>query len=342
MEIVIAKKSNWLLILGLPFIIFSSSIVIAVAGKLRVHNPLLSAGILADLLITAPVLYLLAIRKTDISKWTAIRVFMVGLLLASFLIAPKSNAVLQILKTWIASFIEVFVIIFIAKKIISVKRRSGQQQLHFDFLPYCRSVCYQIAGNENIANIFASEIAVFYYTFLGFKNKSVDYRTAFSSYKENGLPTLLVAILSIFLIETTAVHFLLVLWNKTFAWVITGLSIYSCLQLLGHIRALKARPILINNNSLEIHNGLAGDAIIEFSNIERFERSNKKPADNKAIKIALFNVFEGHNMIVYLKAPIEVTKIFGIKRQTATVLFFVDKHEEFVKSLDKSLKNRVS
>ena len=88
---------------------------------------------------------------------------------------------------------------------------------------------------------------------------------------------------------------------------------------------------------LQIHNGLAGDAIIEYSNIEKIELSNKMPVGRNPMKIALIKGLENHNCIIYLKQPIEATKVFGIKKSTDTVLFFVDRPKEFDQILREEL-----
>jgi hypothetical protein len=101
---------------------------------------------------------------------------------------------------------------------------------------------------------------------------------------------------------------------------------------------VKARPIIINKDSLEIHNGLAGDAYILFNNIEKFEVVEEKyHQDRTPIKVALLKGLENHNIVVYLKTPIQVTKIFGIKETTDTVLFYVDKSSEFSTALSLRL-----
>jgi hypothetical protein len=300
----------------------------------------LSNGILADLLITAPLFYFLAIRKSNVSKLTVIRVFIVGLLFAGFILRTHSNPILQILKTWILPVIEAFVIFIVCKKFyIANKNAKAKNNNKVDFLFHCRNIMFEILGNEKIANIVSSEVAVIYYAFFSTKDKSIDYKTKFTSYKENGLPIVLTAILSIFLIETTGVHFLLSLWSNTMAWLITGLSFYTCIQLFAHIRALKARPIIINSRSFEVHNGLTGDAYIQFDNIEKIEMSDKKPKGRESIKISLLRGIEQHNIVVHLYKPIDVTKIFGIKKQADTVLFFVDKPNEFVKIINVHLTN---
>ena len=43
----------------------------------------------------------------------------------------------------------------------------------------------EIVGNEKEANIISLEIAVIHYAFFGHKDKSIDYKTKLTSYKEN-------------------------------------------------------------------------------------------------------------------------------------------------------------
>ena len=72
----IAKKPNWIIALGIPFLVFFSCLLITFASKFRLNKELLSNGILVDLLITAPLIYFLAIRKTSVSKLTITRVLL--------------------------------------------------------------------------------------------------------------------------------------------------------------------------------------------------------------------------------------------------------------------------
>jgi hypothetical protein len=337
------NKPNWLIALGVPFLIFLGSVLITFSVKFRLNDQLLSNAILADLLITAPLVYYLAIRKTNISKFTVTRVIVLGLLLASFILKAQVNPILSIIKTWIAPMLEALMICMIVSKFyVANKKAKAAANNKLDFLMHCRSVMFLVVGNEKLGNIVASEIAVMYYAFFGSKDKSIDYKTKFSTYKENGLPLVLIAILSIFLIETFGVHFLLSLWNNIIAWTITSLSLYTCIQLFAHIRAIKARPLKINVDSFEVHNGLAGDAYIQFDNIERIEMTNKKQSGRESVKIALLKGLENHNIVVYLKKPIEVSKIFGLKKRTDIILFFVDRPKMFVNILNTYLVNNDS
>jgi len=198
-----------------------------------------------------------------------------------------------------------------------------------------------VTGNEKVGNLLASEISVLYYAFMGAKAKQVDYKSSFTSYKENGILLVLGTFLSLFLIETIGFHFLLSLWNKPAAWILTGLSAYTCLQLFAHMRAVKARPVQILEDGIFVHNGLAGDAHLPFDLICKIEPSKKTPVNRNIRNIALIRGLENHNIVVYLAIPIQVSGIFGIKKWTHTILFFVDKPAFFMQSLPQSINQRL-
>lgn len=331
MTITKPTRPNWAIALGIPLLISLCCYLITFSPKFAAENELLSTGILADLLVTAPLVYLLAIRKSDVSKLTVIRVFIIELLFASIILHAHSGVVLKFIKTWISPMIELYVVSVVCRKFyVANKKAKASDTDRIDFLLHCRSVVFDVFGNRKIANVISSEVAVIYYALFGKKEKCIDYKTRFTSYKENGLLLILGVVLFVFLIETSGVHFLLSIWNSTVAWIITGVSLYTCLQLFAHIRAIKARPVIIRKDSFEVHHGLAGDAFFEFQNIEKIELSNKKPGGRQAVKISLLSGLENHNVVVYLKTPIEVTKVFGIKRSSDTVLFFVDRPKEFL------------
>jgi hypothetical protein len=331
-------KPNWKLITGSCAAIFITCYGITFTPLYKQHLPTVSLAILADLLITAPLIYLLLIRNTNVSKLTVFRVFIIGMLLAGMMLNTAAIPALQIIKKWVSPVLEATLIFFVARKFyVANKETRLRQHDKPDFLTHCRSVLKKVTGNEKISNALSSEIAVFYYAFIARKEKNIDGVARFSSYKENSVILFLVTFLCLFLIETTGVHFLLMLWNKTVAWIISGLSIYACLQLFAHIRAIKARPIRIGHENLKLAMGLAADCSISFNNILRVEMTKSKSADPKAVKIALIKGLESHNFIISLKEPVEVIKMFGIKRKASTILFFADKPAEFLHALNAGL-----
>ena len=333
------NKPNWKLVIGIPALVFAACFLATLSSKFTSNPELLSNAIVVDLLITAPLAYFFVIRKTTVSKLTVVRVFITGVLIAGLILHTQSNTLLYLIKTWVSPVIEAMVIFTIGRKFyVANKKAKHAGRTKLDFLTHCRMVMYQVTGNEKAGNILSSEIAVLYYAFIAAKDKNIDYKTKFTGYKQNGILLVLATFLSLFLIETIGGHFLLRLWNPTAAWILTGLSFYTCIQLYAHIKAVKSRPVMINTDSVDIHNGLAGDALIPFGNIEKIELTNKLPVNRDAIKIALIKALENHNCVIYLKQPMQVTKIFGIKKWTDTVLFFVDQPRNFEAYLQAAMK----
>jgi len=339
MTISINNRPNRKLAVGIPLFIFLACFLITLSPKFKLNQALFTDAILIDLLVMAPLTYFLVIRKTAIPALTVTRVFIAGLMIAGWILSAKSNTQ-HIIKLWISPFIEGFVIFFIGKNFYVANKRSKQAgKYHTDFLIYCRTIMTQVIGNEKAGNIISSEIAVLYYTFIARSDKKIDYQTKFTSYKENGIILILSVLLFIFLIETTGVHLLLNVWSNKAAWIVTALSLYTCMQLYAHIKAIKTRPIILSNDTLEIQNGFAGDASIKYNAIKKIDLSNKIPDSPSAIKIALIKGIENHNCIIYLKESITVTKMFGIKRRSDTILFFVDKPKDFLAALNIKLNN---
>ncbi len=340
---VISNKPNWKLAFGIPICISIACYLITLSAQFRSNPDMLSTAIVLDLVISAPLFYYLAIRKSSVSKLTVIRIFIAGVIIAGLILKSDSNYLLHIIKIWISPVAEAAVIFFIGRKFFLANKKaklSGRNSI--DFLTHCRKVLFDVTGSEKAGNIISSEIGALYYAFFGRKDRDIDYKSKFTSYKENGILLILGTFLILFLIETTGIHFLLVSWNHTLAWAVSVLSLYTCLQLFSHMRAVKARAITLNDNfnespSVEIYNGLAGDAVIKYDNIERIEISDKNPADCEAVKIALLRKLEKHNCIIYLKQPVQVTILFGIKKNAGAVMFFVDRVKDFAREVNSKL-----
>lgn len=265
---------------------------------------------------------------------TVLRVGMIGIIIASALLTGTNTSALPFIKHWVSPIIELTFIGFVAWKFYTANRSVKKNNaIPADFLSHCRAVLTSVTGAERIANIFAAEIAVFYYLLKG-KDKQADNINIFSSYKKSGAVLVLSTFLCLFLVETAAMHFVFLLWGKTIAWILTGLSIYTCLQLLAHIRALRARSTVIGDKCLYLRNGiLGGDAFIELSNIRSVIATNKPTGDAGAVKLALIKGMENHSIAIYLHRPVTIVKAFGIKKIATVIECSVDEPGMFVERL---------
>ena len=328
------SKQRLTLALGLPALVFAACTLITFSAIYKKHPDLLSMGLLADLLLVAPLAYYLIIRRTSVSKLTVLRVFTLGLFMATLLVSTTTTPLFVFIKTWIAPLIELTLIgwmVWKFKRAYQLSKTTPHPTP--DFLMHSRTLLHDVFGNEQIGSVVASEVSVFYYLFAKPQKSTVD-SPYFTSHKSNNILLILYTFLGMFLVEASVTHLLVQLWNQTAAWILTGLSVYSCLQLLAHIRAIKARPSMITDTTLILRNGLlGGDAIVPLDRIDRVEFSTKDITDHNTISMALMKSIENHNVVIYLKEPIIVTKAFGIKKVASVILVNMDEHQSFIQTL---------
>lgn len=373
----LSSRPNWTLAIGLPLLVIMVCVVVSLSTAFSLHPDAFSTGITLDLTLTAPLLYFLVIRKSAVPKMTTIRVFIVGVLVAGLLLQHRFHSFLTGIRTWVPPLVEAMVFFLIGRKLYAVRKKGGARQAGDDFLSRCRMVVQEVIGNERLSGLMASEIATFYYGFISRPARDIDYRSRFSMYKDNGIRLILGVFICCFFVETAGLHLLVALWSVRLAWVLTALGLYTALQLHAHRRALTARPVLLTDDCLYIRNGLAGEARIPFDLIEHIMRAprplpasrrpsastatpgspitssqlNKaatpvasshrgktaKEASTDPVRLTLLKGMENPNMLVHVKCPVQVTRLFGIRRPATSILFYVDKPTEFLDAIRAKL-----
>ncbi|HVU54246.1 MAG TPA: hypothetical protein VHD83_04290 [Puia sp.] len=332
------SRPNWSLALGLPLLVMLICIIIVFSPLFALNSVRLSTAITLDLTVTAPLLYFLVIRRTSVSRMTVIRVFVAGVLVAGLLLGGRSS-LLHGIKTWISPVIEGVVVGVVIWKIRVSRRQAGS----VDMLTRLRAVMAGVLGSERLGDVLGSELAVFYYAVAGGPAKAGSLDTLsgpgdrvggeFSYARASGAAPVLGVFLMAMLAEGVGLHFLIARWSVVAAWVLTGLSAYTMLQLYAHMRAMRARPIQMKDGKLYLRNGLAADVCIEINAIEEITLTTRMVRGEEVLKLALFGALEGHTVRVRLCQPVTVVRMFGIRRRASVLLFAVDKPEELLKAI---------
>ncbi|MCH2043780.1 MAG: hypothetical protein MK212_06525 [Saprospiraceae bacterium] len=175
-----------------------------------------------------------------------------------------------------------------------------------------------------VARLFSTEIAVVYYALFKWKKRALK-ENEFSYHKKSGTPALLGAMIFIVAVETFVLHILLESWNPIMAWVLSGLSIYTLLQILGFAKALGQRPIQINNEYLYLNYGILAEAKIPLEaiiSIELIENDEKR-----GVQLSPLGDFETANLMIQLNEEITVHKLYRKQEKTNIIRFFADDAE---------------
>jgi len=327
-----------LLIYGLPISIILTIICLALSPLLG-KNPDLAMGITYDLTITAPLVYFFLIRKKKIPNITVVPLFVVGVILASFLLPEHQKFHLDLVTTYLLPVIEItFFSIIIYNVYQTVKAFKCNPDRNTDFYLILKESAIKVVGYPIIAKVFTSEIAMVYYALFSWKILRKP-SNGFTNFKENGIIALLGVIVFIILIEAFVIHILLMRWNETIAWILTISSGYVAIQIFGHIKAVRRRYSLIQGKTLHLKYGLFGDIVIPLEDIEEVKLTSNNFTDKarKVEKIALFKDIESHNVAIFLNRKLKVEKAYGISKECDTILLHIDNKNEFAEKIKIAL-----
>jgi hypothetical protein len=327
-----------LIVFGIPILIIGMMIILAKSSIFITNPNTLSIGITFDLLLTVPIIYFLLIRKTSIPKTTVVPLLIIGMLVCSAILPIENQHYLELFKTWALPVIELSIVSYIIYNVVkALKRYRANKSDEVDFFMVLKNTCYEILPKKAVIPV-VTEIAVFYYGFVYWKKRKLN-ENEFSYHKESGTISLLIAIIFLVAIETVVFHILLLKWNVTVAWIVTFLSIYSGIQLLGFLKSMSKRPILIKDDKLYLKYGIMKETTIDLKSVDSIEISSKDIELNKETrKLSFLGELESHNIIIRLKQENKLTGLYGIKRKYKNLALHVDKKSEFATRINNALQ----
>lgn len=234
------------------------------------------------------------------------------------------------------------VIEFAVFSIIVFKVRSAirlfkkQRGLTPDIFSAIKNTCSEILPGR-LAILLSTELAVVYYGFIDWKSR-VAFDNEFTYHKKGGAASLFYAFFFIILMETIILHLMVSRWSIVSAWIFSGLSVYTAIQLLGIAKSLSKRPISINESTISLKHGILSEVEIPFSNIEKVDLSRKPLRRTQQERtLSPFSGFESHNVIISLKDETEVNGFYGLNSKLKVIGINVDTPVEFKEKVDTVL-----
>jgi len=309
-------------------------LVVAVVGIARAILPVLGdddaqvvgAALILDLTLTLPAaVYLLLVRRGPLPWLVLLPTFLVGLAIATVAVPSQASFALELMRL-VALPVELAVLTYL---VVLARRtiRSAATEDEGDFASRLREVAHQVLRARIPADIITTEASILYYA-LRLPRRATDQVPGFTGHREIGYRTVMVGLGLVLFVETVAVHLLVRGWNAVAAWILTGLSLYAFLWLLGDYRAMSARPIRLTARTLLLRVGLRWEASVPFERIAAIElmRGGPVAGDRESLSVALI---DSPNVRLRLYEPIEVIGIYGIRRRVRELWLGVDEASAF-------------
>ena len=325
-----------LLVLGVPLLLFGCLIYVMISG-VQSNNANFNLALTVDLLLTVPIVYFLLIRKTSIPKTSIVPVIVLGLVIGTIFLPSQSQSYLELFKMWVMPLVELTVVTVVILKVLkTIKKYNSIKVGSIDFYEALKQVADKMLPKKLVMP-FVTEIAVIYYSFINWGTIALK-ENEFSYHKESGARALFGVLIGLILIETFALHLLLISWNEIVAWVLFGLSLYTGLQLFGFSKSLSRRPIRIEDNKLKLRYGILSEAKIKLTDIASIQKWTKDPDGDIAFqKLSPLGELDSHNVQLVLKREVELIGLYGIKKDFKVIYFHVDEAESFVTAIKSKI-----
>lgn len=332
------QRINWntsFLVFSLPVLMIISLVLLTQLAIFQQQANILSTAILLDLLLTIPFVYFLLIRKRDVPKITVVSLFVLGIVIASFILPVEQQFWLDKVKMIALPLVELGVLSFVGIQTYkTIHRFKAQRNNTADFYTAVRMACKEVLP-PRVSTIAATEITMVYYTFFAWKKRTLA-ANEFSYHKKSGVIALFMAFLFIILVETVVLHILVQQWSVIAAWILSALSVYTCLQVFALSRSILKRAIVIDSEKGELllRFGFFGETTIPLNMIEHIEiNSSPLPKNKSILPLSPLTDLTPHNVFIKVKKELPLQQLYGFNKTYKGIAFYVDEKEDFVKRM---------
>lgn len=296
--------------------------IYGVISASQIPTEVVAMALPLDFMVGIPLaFYLIVLRPKKMTPLAILPVIWLGYGLSALALDSPAAGILPVL---LAALFPVEVAIAVREilRLARLFKRAKTQSA--DPLEWFYAVTHYLVRKELPARMMAAELGVWYYALLSWRKKpSVEADDkAYSYHNAGGYMSMMLGLGLAFPVEIVAMHMLLSQWNVAVAMVVTPLSLYAALWLVGDARARALRPVVLGKDELRIECGIQMKGTISLSNIASV--SCHEPADiDKADKLN-YGTFYQANVWIVMHDPVEVRTLLGMKRPLAIGLSLDD------------------
>ena len=176
-----------------------------------------------------------------------------------------------------------------------------------------------LVRKDAAASMTAAELSVWHYALLSWRKKpyALPSEREFSYHNAGGYMNMILGLALAFPVEIVAVHLLVSQWSVPAAIVVTALSVYAAIWLVGDARARMLRPIAVGEGSVRLECGIQMEAVIPASHIEMVVLSDSEIGHIEESDRLNYGAFYRPDVWLAMRSPVEVRTLLGTKHVRA-------------------------
>lgn len=291
-----------------------------------------------DFMVGIPLIfYLFIVRPRSLTLLTVIPVIWVGYGLSVFALGSPDAGILPYL---LAALVPVELAIAVRECLKVVRVFKVARTASEDPVVWFKETMNYLVVKDAPASMAAAELSVWYYALLSWRKKPyvLSREESFGYHNAGGYMNVMLGLALAFPVEIVGIHILISQWSVVGASIVTALSVYAAIWLIGDARARVMRPITIADESVRLECGIQMESVIPFSDIEKVcfsERETSALAKNDKLN---YGTFYQANIWIMTKRSVEVRTMLGTKRVQAIGLS-IDDPNAFADAIVLRLKN---
>jgi hypothetical protein len=181
--------------------------------------------------------------------------------------------------------------------------------------------------SRRLAAVLATEAAAVAYAVGSWRKPTPT--DGFTTYRERSYFLLVGVFVFLVVVETAGLHIAIGFLSTTVAWVMTALSLYGLLWIIGDTHAVRLSPVRLTPDALTVARGIRWRAEVPYAAIDTVEPAEAAP------KTALRFGPIGTNVLLSLREPIVARGVFGRRRETRELALMVDGREAFLAEISR-------
>jgi hypothetical protein len=289
---------------------------IAITLTLVPLHPSLGIAVAADLTLTAAALFwLLAVRPGHAKPAALVRVLVLGFAAARLLVGLRALGLIAIA---IEAAVTIMLVVRARRLLRAVRalRREGHG------LPAALDIAFRAAIPVPVlASVLAGEVAVVVLALTGWFRAAP---SGFTMHRRSGFLLIIGVLSALAVVEAVAMHLILVRVAPTLAIVLTALSAYGLLWLIGSAHAVRLAPLRLT----------PAGVLIERGPLRRVTVARDQIASASPIAVGISDAIDlsytEPNVLLTLHSPVEVHGPFGRTRSSSKLLLSIDERDAFL------------
>jgi hypothetical protein len=290
-----------------------------VASPLFARAPELGAAAVSfDLLVTIPLAFWFLVVRPRRMRWFTVIPVVIASGYAGLLVLPAAHQQYLGYARFLTAPAELWLVGYGAVRAWRLLR--GGTHPRGDVLAAIRAAVGEIVRYPRVADAVAAEIALFWYAVFSWRARPevAPGETAFTQHRRSGITGLFGALAFACVVEAGVVHLLVAGWSAKAAWVLTALSVYSVIWLVGLGRSILLRPTTLTVDGVRVRLGMLHEAFVPFERIASVAEVRSGPARRRAPGYLHAAILAAPRVMIELKGEVESRGLYGNRKRGIT------------------------